>query len=56
MQAWRYEDMLAMILSGRLNPSALIGARLSLDEAVSVLVEMDKFADKGIQVIEKFTV
>lgn len=56
MQAWRYEDMLTMILSGRLNPSALIGARLSLDEAVSVLVEMDKFADKGIQVIEKFTV
>jgi alcohol dehydrogenase len=55
MQAWRYDDMMTMILSGRLNPSALIGARLSLTEAVPVLVEMDKFADKGIQVIERFT-
>jgi alcohol dehydrogenase len=54
MQAWRYDDMLAMILSGRLDPSALIGSRLTLAEAAQALVEMDRFADKGIQVIEKF--
>jgi alcohol dehydrogenase len=54
MQAWRYEDMLGMILSGRLDPSALIGARLSLTEAVPALVGMDRFADRGIQVIERF--
>ncbi|MBB1249117.1 zinc-dependent alcohol dehydrogenase family protein [Rhizobium sp. G21] len=54
MQAWRYEDMLEMILSGRLDPSALIGARLSLSEAVPALVGMDRFADRGIQVIERF--
>jgi alcohol dehydrogenase len=55
MQAWRYDDMLAMILSGRLNPSALIGARLSLTDAAPALVAMDRFADKGIQIIERFT-
>jgi alcohol dehydrogenase len=54
MQAWRYEDMLTMILSGKLDPSALIGSRISLEDAVAALVDMDKFADKGIQVIERF--
>jgi alcohol dehydrogenase len=54
MQAWRYDDMMAMILSGQLDPSALIGSRLSLGDAVPALVEMDRFADKGIQVIDQF--
>lgn len=54
MQAWRYDDMLSMIASGKLAPSRLVGRRISLDQAVDALVTMDRSRDIGINVITSF--
>ncbi|PST26423.1 alcohol dehydrogenase [Mesorhizobium plurifarium] len=54
MQAWRYDAMLAMITSGKLNPRQLIGREISLDEAVPALAAMDRAIDLGISVITRF--
>jgi alcohol dehydrogenase len=54
MQAWRYDAMLAMIEAGGLCPEALIGARITLSDAVEALTAMDRFPDGGIKIIEWF--
>jgi alcohol dehydrogenase len=54
MQAWRYDAMMEMILSGKLSPEKLIGGSLSLSDAVPALVGMDGFSDGGIQIIDSF--
>ena len=54
MQAWRYDDMLAMIGNGRLAPEKLVGRRITLEEAVPALVSMDTSRDIGISVIMSF--
>lgn len=54
MQAYRYQDMMDMILSGRMNPELLIGAHISLEEAVVALPEMDKFMGTGLTMINSF--
>lgn len=54
MQAWRYDDMLAMIAKGRLAPEKLVGRRVTLEEAVPALVSMDTSHDIGISVITSF--
>ncbi len=47
MQAHRYGAMLAMIQSGKLAPEKLIGRRITLEESVQALVNMDKFEGAG---------
>jgi alcohol dehydrogenase len=54
MQAWRYDAMLDMILSGALQPQKLIGRHMSLSEAVPALTGMDKAAPNGISIIDRF--
>jgi alcohol dehydrogenase len=54
MQAWRYDAMLAMITAGKLNPKALIGREISLEEAAPALAAMDRATDLGISVITRF--
>ena len=54
MQAYRYPDMLQMIQSGKMNPELLIGAKISLEEALTALPEMDKFKGTGITLITSF--
>jgi len=54
MQASRYEEMLAMIVSGRLDPKALIGRTISLEEAPKELENMGQFGAVGITVIDRF--
>ncbi|PWV98865.1 alcohol dehydrogenase [Hoeflea marina] len=54
MQAWRYDAMLDMILSGRLSPQRLIGQSLSLSDAVPALMAMDTAQDTGIRIIDRF--
>lgn len=54
MQAWRYEAMLALIESGRLDPGRLIGHHISLEEAVPALMTLDQAQDAGIRVITRF--
>ncbi|HCX74143.1 MAG TPA: alcohol dehydrogenase, partial [Algoriphagus sp.] len=54
MQAWRYTEMMDMIENGKLNPQALIGKTISLEDAVTVLPEMNKFENQGITIINQF--
>jgi alcohol dehydrogenase len=52
MQAWRYDEMLAMILAGKLQPGRLIGESLSLAGAIPVLTAMDRQPPDGIAIID----
>lgn len=54
MQAWRYEDMLAMISSGKLAPEKLIGKLITLEEGAKQLPLMNSSSDLGISVITGF--
>lgn len=54
MQAWRYEDMLAMITSGKLKPQQLIGQHVSLEEAIPLLTTLDRAENNGISMIARF--
>jgi len=51
MQAYRYEAMFGMIATKKLNPQALIGKIISLQEAPNALTEMDKYSQPGVTVI-----
>ncbi len=52
MPAWRYDELLGMIVAGRLQPERLIGETLSLEAGVSVLTSMDHRAPDGIAIID----
>jgi len=54
MQAFRYEAVFEMILSGKVQPGRMLGKTISLEEAPDALVNMDKFANLGVTVINKF--
>ena len=54
MQAHRYPEMLAMIRAGTLQPKRLIGRTIGLEEAIDALVQMDRFAEAGVTVINRF--
>lgn len=54
MQAARYEDMLNMITTGRLDPHPLVGRTISLDRAPQALEQMGQFYHAGITVIDRF--
>ncbi|HEX9593191.1 MAG TPA: zinc-dependent alcohol dehydrogenase family protein [bacterium] len=54
MQAYRYPALLAMIGAGRLRPDLLVGKRISLEESLTALVEMDSFRETGVTVIDRF--
>lgn len=54
MQAHKYPEMLAMIVSGKLQPQKLIGKTISLEESLEELVNMNNFIATGVIVIDKF--
>lgn len=54
MQAWRYQEMMDMISTGKLKPELLIGKTISLEEATKALPEMSKFENHGITIINQF--
>ena len=54
MQAHRYPKMLQMIKEGKLSPEKLIGKTINLEESLDVLINMNRFSDTGITVINKF--
>ncbi len=54
MQAHRYGAMMAMLEAGALQPQRLIGKTLSLDEAPTALMAMDRFEGVGISIIDRF--
>lgn len=55
MQAHRYDAMLAMMFSGKLQPEKLIGSRIHLAEAIDALTGMDNFSATGVTVITDFS-
>ena len=54
MQAFRYNEMFEMIHSGKLNPELLLGKTISLEEAPQALMDMNKFENTGVTVINRF--
>ena len=55
MQAQAYPEMLGMIESGSLRPERLIGTRLTLEESIEALIDMNLFGGIGVQVIDRFS-
>jgi alcohol dehydrogenase len=54
MQAHRYGAMLDMVQSGKLRPELLIGERISLEQSIEALMNMDKFQSVGVTVVTRF--
>lgn len=54
MQAFRYTEMFELIKSGKLKPGLLVGKTISLAEVPEALVNMDKFENVGVTVVNKF--
>jgi alcohol dehydrogenase len=54
MQANKYDVMLNMISSGKLNPKLLVGKKIPLEEAPKQLELMNNFNAVGIIVIDRF--
>lgn len=54
MAAHAYPEMLAMIARGALRPEQLLGQRVTLEEGLDVLVNMDRFGGRGVTVIDRF--
>ncbi|WP_346796907.1 zinc-dependent alcohol dehydrogenase family protein [Halomonas sp. Bachu 37] len=54
MQAHRYDAMLALIESGKLSPERLIGRRITLEQSIGALMNMDKFEGAGVTVVTEF--
>lgn len=54
MQAWRYPEMLEMIVGGRLSPAALVTRTFDLQAGIDHLTSMDLFPGNGFAVITDF--
>ncbi|MDV2964910.1 zinc-dependent alcohol dehydrogenase family protein [Nitratireductor aquimarinus] len=54
MQAHRYDAMMAMIATGKVEPQRLIGKRIALEEAIEALTGMDSFQATGVTVVDRF--
>lgn len=54
MQAFRYEAVFEMIKSGKVQPNLMIGKTISLNEAPEALMNMNKFENLGVTVINRF--
>jgi alcohol dehydrogenase len=54
MQANRYDEMLTLIVSGKLNPRTMVGKTIPLEDAPSELARMGRFGSVGITVIDRF--
>jgi len=52
MQSFEYQPMLQMIRQGTLSPNKLISNVVSLEQGAELLVQMDRFPNDGITVIE----
>ncbi len=51
MQARRYDALLELIVSGRLDPSRLVGRTVTLEASIAVLMSMDRPGAAGVTVV-----
>ena len=54
MQAFRYDAMLSMMMSGKLKPEKLLGRTISLAESIEALTTLDTSTTAGVTVISSF--
>jgi alcohol dehydrogenase len=54
IQAFRYNAVFDMIAAGKLQPQALIGKTISLEDSLLELPQMDRFTSSGVTVIDRF--
>lgn len=54
MQAYRYDEMLAMIAAGSLSPGKLIGRTIDLEGSIAALTSMSDFDTTGVTIITGF--
>lgn len=54
MQAFAYEEMMNLILSGKISPEKLIGRTITLEDAAEALPKMNEFHDIGMLMINQF--
>ena len=54
MQAYRYDAMLSMMLSGKLTPQKLLGRTISLEQSIEALTTMDTASATGVTIVTEF--
>lgn len=54
MQAFRYDAVFEMIKAGKVQPELMLGKTISLEEVPEALINMNKFENLGVTVINKF--
>jgi alcohol dehydrogenase len=54
MQAHRYGAMLDLILSGAIDPGALVSRRIAIADAPAALMDMPQSIESGVTVITDF--
>lgn len=54
MQAHAYPQMLNLIVEGKLDPGKMLNRTITLDESPEALMNMNRFENKGVTVINKF--
>jgi len=54
IQAYRYPQMMTMIEQNKLMPEKLVTQKISLEESLHTLVNMDRFGNAGVTVINQF--
>jgi len=54
MQAHKFDEVFQMISAGRLQPRKLVGRKISLEESLQALVDMNTFGHTGVSVIDRF--
>jgi len=54
MQAHRYNELMELITSGKLDPKSLVTKQLSLEESIAAIRSMNNSAIEGIQVVTEF--
>jgi alcohol dehydrogenase len=54
IQAFEYGRLLDMIIAGKLHPEKLIGRTVDLAEGIAMLMDMDRFGQTGVTVIDRF--
>lgn len=54
MQAFKYPELLEMIMNGKLQPEKLIEKTIALEDATTALPAMDSFKNTGMVVINSF--
>ncbi len=54
MQAYKYPEMLDMIINGKLHPEKLVTTTVNLEQATTLLPKMDAFDHSGLTIINRF--